>query len=267
MFFGRSFIYDGTPSERFGLYIGDIDGDSINRAMGNTSMEILEQKIWRNPTPYFFGGTPSPKLSFPFSAYSEEELDAIDFEVIQKWLFSSRTYKKFQIDQPDIQDIYFNAILQEPEILRVGNLIKGFSCTVECNSPFAFKYPQITTYSYSNNIVVDSTETYYNLSDDVGSYLYPTTLVVTMNNSGGNFSITNLDDSSRIVSFTGLSTNEILTISPLYQTLSSSSGLKRLSNSNKKFLRLIPNKNRLRIQGNVSSIVMTNTWIAKRIAG
>jgi len=265
-FYGRSFIFNNEPSELYGLYIMNLDGNAINNSMGSSSMDIKEEKIFRKATPYFLGATPSPKLEFQFSAFSYDEIDAMRFEAIQKFLFSSRSYKPFSIDQPDIQDIYFNAILNDPKIERVGDLIMGFSCTVECDSPFAYKYPKTTTYTYTAP-VIDSTEVYYNMSDDTGDYLYPTSLVITMNNIAGDVSITNLDDSNRVSSFTGLSASEVLTISPLYQTISSSTGLKRLSNSNKKFLRLVPNINRLRIQGNVASIAMTNQWIAKKIGG
>jgi len=266
MFYGRSFLYNEIPSELYGLYIMDIDVQAISSSMGSSSMEIYEQKIYRKASPYFYGSTPSPKLKFSFSAYSETEIDALRYESIQKWLFSSRNYKKFAIDQFDVQDIYFNAILNEPETTRVGGLIMGFKCSVECDSPFAYKQPEITTYTYTST-VVDSTETFYNMSDDEGDYLYPNQLVITMNNTDGNISITNLDDSNRVVSFTGLASNEVLTISPLYQTIESSTGLKRLSNSNKKFLRLVPDINRLRIQGNVASVQMTNSFVSKKIGG
>lgn len=266
MFYGRSFLYDSIPSETFGLYIMDIDTDAITRSMGSSSMEIYEQKIFRNPTPYFLGATASPKLSFPFSAYAEQEMDAESFSAVQRWLFSSKTYKRFAIDQPDMQGVYFNCILNEPQVTKVGGLIQGFSCNVVCDSPFALKYPQTTTYSYSAS-VIDVTEVYYNWSDNADAYLYPTSLVLTMNNEDGNFSITNLDDENRIMSFVDLSGNEVLTISPLFQTVSSSTGLKRLGNFNKKFLRLVPGRNRLRIQGNVDSIVMVNQFIAKKVSG
>jgi phage-related protein len=265
-FYGKSFLYDSTPSELYGLYIANIDANAVNASMGSSSMDIYEKKIFRKATPYFYGSTPSPKLEFEFSAFAEQELDATQFELIQKWLFSSRTYKRFAIDQPDIQNIYFNAILNDPKIQRVGNFIQGFSCTVTCDSPFAYRYPQTTTYTYTSS-VVDSTEVYYNMSDDTGDYLYPTQLIITMNNTDGEVSITNLDDNNRIMSFTGVQPNEILTVSPLYQTIESSTGLKRMGNFNKKFLRLVPNKNRLRIQGNVESIVMINQWVAKKISG
>ena len=264
-FFGSSFIYNNTPSELYGLRIMDIDANGINQSMGNSSMEILEKKIYRKATPFFFGSTPSPRLSFEFSAYADDEIDAESFSLIQKLLFSSTSYKPFQIDQVDLQSIYFNVILNDPKIERVGNLIRGFSCTVECDSPFAYFFPQTTTYTYTAS-TVDTTEIYYNGSDDTGNYLFPN-LVITMNNFDGDISIQNLDDNNRVSSFIDLQANEILTINTGLQTISSSTGLKRLSNSNKKFLRLIPGKNRLRIIGNVTSIAMTNQWIAKKISG
>lgn len=265
-FYGSSFIWDGKPSELFGLYIANIDANAINKSMGSSSMEIKETKIFRKATPYFYGSTPAPKLEFEFSAFAEQEIDATAFESIQKWLFSSRTYKRLQIDQPDLQNVYFNCILNDPEINRVGNLIHGFSCKVTCDSPYAYRFPQITTYAYTSE-VVDSTETYYNMSDDDGTYLYPNQIVITMNNADGDISITNLDDGNRVMSFTNLQPNEILTVSSLYQTIESSTGLKRMGNFNKKFLRLVPNRNRLRIQGNVAGIEMTNQWVAKKISG
>lgn len=265
-FYGRSFIWDGTPSELFGLYIDSIDSDAVNASMGSSSMEIVEKKIFRRPAPYFLGATPSPKLEFEMSAFSENEIDSSAFEEIQKFLFSSRSYKRLQIDQPDMQNIYFNCILNDPKIQRVGNLIFGVSFTVTCDSPYAYKFPLVTTYNYSSS-VVDSTELFYNMSDDDGSYLLPNEIIITVNNEGGNVSVTNLDDENRVMSFTGLQANEVLTVSSLYQTIDSSSGLKRMGNFNKKFLRLVPNRNRLRIQGNLSSFVMTNTFIAKKIGG
>lgn len=264
-FFGRSFIYDNIPSETYGLYIMDIDSNEINKSMGSSSMEILEQKIYRKATPYFYGSYPSPKLSFNFSAYSEQEMDAEHFALVQKLLFSSRSYRKFAIDQEDMQNIYFNCILNSPQINRVGNLIRGFSCEVICDSPFAWLYPKTTTYTYTSSIV-NSTETYYNGSDDTGNYLYPD-LVITQNNIAGDISITNLDDSNRIFLFEDLQADEVLIISNNNQTISSSTGLKRLSLFNKHFLRLVPGVNRLKVEGNVLSIVMTNQWVAKKIGG
>lgn len=264
-FYGKSFIFDSVPSDNYGLFISNIDAQSINKTMGNTAVEIYEKKIYRRATPYFYGSTPIQRLSFPMSAFSEREMTSDEFQIVQRWLFSSRTYKRLQIVQEDMQSVYFNCIMNSPQIVRAGNMIQGFECTVECDSPFAYNFPVTTTYSFTGT-VVNSTKTFYNSSDDKGTYLYPN-LVVTVNTFGGNVSITNLDDSGRQFSFVSLSANEVLTINNGFQTISSSTGLKRLGNFNKKFLRLIPGVNRLTISGNVSSVAMTTQFLSKKIAG
>jgi phage-related protein len=88
-----------------------------------------------------------------------------------------------------------------------------------------------------------------------------------MNLFGGNIVITNLDDASRQFYFTDLSPSEIVTVDNSLQTVSSSSGLRILSKFGKKFLRLVPGVNRLRIAGNVASIAMTTVLISKKIGG
>ena len=264
-FYGRSFLYGGIASEIYGLYIMDINSNAINESMGSSSMKIIEQEVFRRPTPYLLGMTPIPKLSFGFSAFSESELDAEQYSLVQRWLFSPRVYTPLAIDQVDMQNIYFNCIFNDPKTVKSGSLIQGFSATVECDSPFGWFYPQTTLYSYSSS-VVDADELYYNGSDDSSGYLYPT-LTVTMNDFEGDFSITNADDANRVSSFVNLQANEVLNINCSLQTISSSTGLKRLGNSNKKFLRLVPGRNRLNIVGNVASISMVNRWVAKKVSG
>ena len=241
-FYGRSFIYDSVPSEMYGLYISDIDVNAVNDMMASSEMEIAEQKIFRRATPYFYGSTPSPKLSYDFSAFSEKEMDAELFSLVSKWLFSSRSYKKFQIDQPDLQTSYFNCILSEPKVKKVGNMIFGFTCTVTCDSPFMWKFPTTEIRTYSST--VDDTFIFNNSSDDSGGYLYPV-FVITMNTFGGGFTITNNSDSGRVFQFNSLSAGETITVDNSLQTISSSTGLKRLSKFNKKFFRLVPNIHRI----------------------
>jgi hypothetical protein len=264
-FFGRSFVYGGVVSDYYGLSIGELDASGANESMGSSGMEIKEQKIFRRPTPFFLGATPSPKLSFSMSAFSEDEITADFFALIQKIFFSSRTYKKLQILQDDVAEIYFDCILNDPKIIRVGNLLRGISFTVNCSSPFAFNFPKTTTYTYTTP-VVNNTVVFNNSSDDNDSYLYPSN-IITMNSFGGNMSITNLSDSNRVFQFTGLSANEVITIDNSLQTLTSSTGLKRLSTFNNHYLRLIPGLNSLRIQGSVASVTMTCQFVSRKISG
>jgi phage-related protein len=262
-FYALSFQFDGVPSETFNLFISGINSSGESSSMGSTNMDVMLKKIFRRPVPYLLGITPSGVLSFEIEVTSPEEIDAETYQLIQRWLFSSRTYKKLLILQPDMGNSYLNCIFNNPQTLRVGNNIVGFTATVECDSPFSWEFPKSITYSYSVP-VVDSTVIFNNTSDDYGNYLYPS-LVITMNTFGGSVSITNSDDTNRVFSFVTLSPSEIITINNDTQTISSSTGLKRLSNFNKHFLRLVPGVNHLRIQGNVLNIVMTTQFLAKKI--
>jgi phage-related protein len=264
-FYAVSFSYNGIPSETYGLLISEIDGSGVSKSMGSGSVDIYNQKIYRRAVPFFFGASPSEVLKFTMSAHATSELTAVDFELIQKWLFSSRSYKRLQIFQPDLDTVYFNAIFNSPEIERVGNNIVGFTAEVQTNAPYAFMFPKTTTYTFTSP-VVDSTKIFINSSDDSENYLYPS-LVITMNTFGGNVSITNVGDSNRVSSFTGLAAGEVITINSDTQIISSSTSLYRLSAFNKKFLRLLPGKNTLRIQGAVASIAMTTTFVSRRIGG
>ena len=264
-FYATSFSYDGIPSETYGLVISEIDGSGVSKSPGSGPVEIYSQKIFKRATPFFYGATPSETMKFTMSAHAIDELTAVDFELIQKWLFSNRSYKKLQIFQPDLVDVFFNAMFNSPEIARVGNNIVGFTAEVQTNAPYAFLFPKTTTYN-SSSPVVDSTHTFVNSSDDIENYLYPS-FVITVNAFGGNVSITNVTDSNRISSFTGLAAGEAITLNSDLQTLSSSTHLYRLSTFNKKWPRLLPGRNVLRFQGAVASVAMTTTFVSRRIGG
>lgn len=261
-FYSSSFIYNGVASNMYNLYVSEIGGDGNSTWNGAGSMEIYNKKLYRRSTPFFYGSAVGDNMEFELSFTSPEDIDSRTSELIQKWLFSSRSYKKLMIVQPDMQDVYMNVILNDPQVVREGNLIRGYTCTAQCDSPFGgWKFPKTKTYTYTAE-VIDTTVTFNNTSDDNGDYLYPQ-LVITMNNAGGDITITNQSDSNRVFSFTGLSPSETLTVDNSLQQISSSTDLKRMSNFNKKFFRLIPGINTIRFQGNVSSIAMTYQFVAK----
>ena len=264
-FYGSSFLFDGIASEQYSLRISDLDISAINEAMGSFDVEIKEQKILRRTVPYFYGAYATPHLEFDMSCYSEDELTAADYQLIQKWLFGQSLYKKLQIVQYDMQDIFWWAILNSPQTVKVGNRIMGCKFHVIANSPFGFSFPKTVTYSYTSS-VVNNNEVFYNSSDDTANYMYPS-CVITMNNIGGDVTITNSNDSSRVFEFTDLQADEVITIDNSFQTISSSSGLRRLGNFNKHWLRFVPGINNLNIQGNVLSIAITFSNIVKKIGG
>lgn len=264
-FYGSSFSYNSIPSELFGLKIGELDASAINEMMGSNSVDISEQRTYRNPIPFFYGATAAPKLSFPMTVYSEDEIDASLMAKIQRNYFSSRQYYPLSINQPDLQDIYFNAILKEPRITKVGGLSKLLSFTVECDSPFAWHYPKTQVWTFSDTNV-DASVAFNNESDDAGDYLYPSMVMVFMNSTAPhNATLFTSNENSRVMSFTGLTSGEVMFVDCYRKTIISSTGLKRMSNFSKIFLRFTPGMNSLRILGNVSLVQITTQFASKRI--
>lgn len=263
-FIGASFIFNGVNSDLYNLHISELDANAVNSMMSAYSLDIYEQKLYRRVSPFFYGSSPSQKLSFKFCAYSDTLMDADTWSIIAEWLFSPRSYSKFQIVQSDLQDIYANVIMNEPQVTKVGNLISGFECTVVAADPFFWFFPKTLTYNYSED-VIDTNTVFTNLSQDSGAYLYPV-LSFTMNTvAGGSFKITNSDDSGRYFEFTNLSAGETLIVDCSNQTIFSSLGLKRLSHFNKKWMRFVPNLNHLHIQGNISQLNIVTQFISKKV--
>lgn len=263
-FMGSVFLFDGRSSEYFGLRIGYIDTNAINKMMGSFSLDIKEKKLYRRNVPFFFGAEGNPHLEFDISAFTEEELTAQDFEQVQNWLFGRKSYKQFQVVQEDMEHVYFNVIFNSPELVKVGGQIRGFNCRVICDGPYAYRNVAAVNRTYTGD-PTNTNEVFYNPSQDGSAYLYPTSVITMTATSNGDLSIVNASDDNREFEFTDLSANEVLTVNNSLGIITSSTGLRRLSKFNKKWLRLVPGANNLTITGNVASISHTFVLPVKSI--
>lgn len=263
-FFGRSFVYDGIPSETHNLFISSPDGGDV-KTSGGSDTEVISEKIRRRSRLFTYGFDQSPTLKFEImvNAPSKNGLTAVDIEVAKRWLLGRQGYKKLQIMQPDMQDVYFNCIFTNSQEHKVGNIIRGLTFDVICDAPWGFAFDKILTYDYIVAFI-DTTIFINNLSDD-NYYLYPQ-LDVTMNSTGGDITITNANDNGRIFEFTSMSPDEVISINNDLQIMESSTGLFRLSNFNKNWLRLVRGINELSVVGNVSQLLFTLQY-ARKIGG
>lgn len=259
-FLGTEFVLDDVPSNIHGLFISNMNGGDLDFVPASSSVELFTDRVYRKSRDYYYGASQAPPLEFNLEFTSPDELDSRKATVIKKWLFGRMQRKKLQIVQGDFSDIYFYCHLLDPEEIKVGNKIHGFSCRVSCDSPFAWEYERTLTKNYTAEEIGDSF-VFYNDSDD-DDYLYPS-MTFTMNTTGGSFSITNSDDSSRQFLFTGLSPNEVITIDNRRNILTSSTGLRRLSTFNKNWMRFVAGKNSLALTGNISQVVFTYQFARK----
>jgi len=242
----------------FNLYITSPDGGDVG-VSGAGGVDLITEDTMRVVKPYLLYVKSNTPLSFDVSISSPEELTAEDARIASRYLFGSQTYKKLWIIQPDMRDFYFNGIFTQYDTRKVGNRIIGFEATFTCDSPYGWQVPKEYTYSYTPPLI-DEELNFLNLSDYVGTNQPNLSFEITMGAFGGDISIENTSYSSSGLSmeFTSLSASEVLTVGSSTGIISSSTGLRRMSNFNKKFLKLISGMNNLVLNGDISQLKITH---------
>lgn len=256
-----TFVFDNIPSETYELYLGQIGGGGVMSQTGSCSVELYTQTIYRKPKPYFFGTQMSSVLTFELQFLSMTKLSAIDEQNIQRWLFGHQSYKKLQICQCDMQDVYFNCFLTDPEITTVGNYPYQFKCKVICDAPWAWEFPKKKVY---NNLKNETLITFNNTSDD-NYYMYPK-LEFTLNDLTSNVSFKNTTDDNSGFTITGALPNEKFVIDCNLGIITSSSGLLRFDNFKGSFLRFLPRINKINVIGGLDNFTI-NYQNARKVGG
>lgn len=226
-------LYDGISSERFGLCLFNNNG-GLDTASGS-SFSMMRTPLRGGLIYVSLGKEPTEPLEFKFSMFSKTPLDAQMQGAIHKWLFG-KAYKELRIVQPDMTSLRIGCVFTEIEFLQNGNQTVGVSVVGEGDS----------CYFRGEDGVIDVTGTdgsffIMNLSD-CNEYIYPY-VEIAMASGGGDVSIINTTDGNREFSITGLSGDEIVSFDNLRKIITSSSGIRRLSNFNKKWIRLVPGRN------------------------
>lgn len=246
-FHGVDFVFDNVPSEEYGLIMSSSGGESSSA--GSVSVEIISENIFRKSKSYFYGTTQNKNLEFEVMVSTlENEITAEDSALIQMWLFGHQQYKELRIVQPDMEDYYFNCILLDPQVNRVGNIIRGFTFTVSCDSPFA--WGQEISEEFTNT---SETIQIYNKSEN-NDYTYPY-ITINVDGDAGNFLIRNITDNNREFSISGMEIGETVTVDCDRQIVEATLSVNILDKIQSPilFFRLLPGLNNVYVEGNYTS--------------
>lgn len=239
-------MFDNIPSETYGLYISYFGGGGVDNSSGGSDIDIIKQKLSRKSNYFIQGVEQSAPLEFELSVMSVQEITRDMLNSIQKWLFGQMGYKKLQIIQGDLSNVYFNCFLKSPDIIAVGNVAYGLKFKVECDAPWGWERDA----NYAVGAVVTTKAVkYYNSSDD-NHYIYPT--LSFQKNGAGNLSIKNTTDNNNEIVFTGLQANDIIVVNNDLQIMTSTAGDNLLSKSNLKWFRLLNGYNDIVVTGNLT---------------
>jgi phage-related protein len=262
-FWGKNFVFNGTPSELYDLMLINFSTGQIE-SPGGAGIEIIDKKVLRKAKPYFYGAQQVPKLEFNLTIGSPNYVDGYTRNLIERWLFGQISYQKLMIMESDLDDCYFNCFLTDPSNTYIGNLNVAYTCKAICDAPWAWSYPKTYTQNLSGTTVSSGSFVFYNMSAD-NDYLYPT-LSFSTNSVGNRATFTNETDNGRSFVFFDINANETISVDNDKQYLTSSTGLLRVSKFNKNWFRLLPGANIISYAGGLSTFSLTYQF-AKKVGG
>lgn len=245
---GYPFIWNGVASELYGVSIISINNNSWERPSGGQS-EFLTDTVANNAQVMFLGSKQSPVLSFTLEFACEDSMDIYKYNRIKDWLFGEMEFRRLQICEKHFDAFYFNCQLK-PDKDYLLNGFMGFSCNVTCDSPFAWE--NVRKRRIPHNGANFSEYSFHNLSADSDDMKPVITFKVGTN---GKFKIINKSYNNLTFEWSDLQPDEIITCDCKNGIITSSLGLKRLSNFNKTFFKLKKGLNQLEFWYNATDVM------------
>ena len=262
--YGKRFIYAGTASSTYGLYISSITSSIDTVVVGSASDSTFYGK--KNIRKYILGTSwESSPRSFTVemtrtSPFTNEELRAAE-----RWLFKHNDYEKLYIDPDDDPDgitteridgvdkrLYLNCKLTNPSKLMYAGGVVGFTCTIECDSAFVWQDAITKTLEPAN--ATNGVRWTISTEFDYVGFIYPRVVLLTGSTGGDITIVNNSDDSSRITKFVSLPANQQIVMNGAVNYISGNNYI-RFDGGN--FVRFVDGSNVLNITGDVASISVT----------
>lgn len=248
-FYGCQFSFDGVPCFEYGLMVYDIGSPDEDGAFVSVAEIIEDRTAWRS-TPLHYGAIFNKPLTFNFtfgadikSIDKKTYLDRWEMETIASWLTCHENYKYLEIQQPDMEALRYKCIISNLEYTTYGKMPWAFKCTVTCDSPFAYLYPEQYIYNVS-----DSLTTIFNNKASCKYYYPKLNITVT---KGDSFSIINHSDNDREFKLSKLPNYQIeISIDNENEIITNSESLNLYDGFNFKFFRLLKGINDIEFVGN-----------------
>ena len=187
-----SFVFDGVPSETYGVMIYFMDDDSTRELNLGTNVEMIEDRLPKRTTPIHYGVDMNQAMSFPLTFGSTEYLSDYDVDAILSWLTGHQQYKWLEYVDGD-HYVRYKCHLNNVQSVYINGLPVAFTCDVECDGQFGYEYPiitEVTAYSDSVETIELLNKSSYN------GYLYPK-LELELDDNCNGLSIINESDNNR----------------------------------------------------------------------
>lgn len=165
MFYSNTIIFDGIPSEEFGLMlVGKLGSDEQESGLLGGRVSIIEDTLLRRPSPIYYTSKQDSPLEFKLILSvidNTKTLSRYDLSAIAGWLYGHSDYKELVICQDDLADYFYRCQVVELETIFVAGRAVGVSALVRCDAPHAYMRASSTVLTCSGS----QTYTYYNNSN------------------------------------------------------------------------------------------------------
>ena len=252
-FWGCEFLFDGVPCTQYGLMVYSF-GSNRQSDVVFPSGDIVEERLASRYDAMTYGVSQNNPLEYTlvFGANMDSidagaSIDRFEVEAIASWLTGHQTRKWLTIVQPDTEIFRYKCFITDLQLITDGEYPWAFSCKVNCDSPFAYTFPD--KYEYAVNGKLDVR--FWNRSSYNG-FFRP--VIEITPKDGGDFSILNKTDKNRLFAFSGLprTGGHVITVDNKNQIITSSAGIDLYPYFNMHFLRFVRGDNYLTFSGNAS---------------
>lgn len=253
------FILDGIASEIYGLSIVFIEND-YNFVPSGSQVSLQTDRVDNSAETFIMNEIQDIPLEFPVEIIGDD-MDLFKQTEVKNWLYGKLGYRKLQICNENYNTFYFNCKLMAQQDIVFGQP-NGFRFNVVCDSPLAWEFPRIVKYEFPNRQYYDFL--FNNESGDLGNMFPIVEFKTTIGNT--NFSLINKSDNNRTFTFSAIQGNETIIVDNKNKIITSSTGLQRLQNFNKKFFYFIRGVNEVQAVGTCEYLKITYVN-ARRLGG
>lgn len=271
--YATNFVYDGISSEELGIYIASINNKKLtNQSSLGADLDIKEEFIpWRFRS-LFYGVFESNPLEFNLELASTDVFDRCQLEQIASALAGKQEYAWLEIDQRDLRDVRFRCILNNFEVITLAGEPLGLTCTVHCDSPYAWEFPK----KFSVTVGSEGTAALNIYNSSSSNRIYEPQMTISLPAGAQSFEISNANDNGRVfklssenafgspVTFNVDNDRRIINSADAHVVQNCYTYIKE---NGYKFFRLVKGMNKLNVTAPEGTVVTVKCEFPKRVGG
>lgn len=148
-FTAYEFTFNGRSCREFGLILCDFNGSDREGGTHTAGGKLQTEAVFRQYRSLLRGVEDEEKLSFQLSfglcpdrMERRQFLDRFEIEGISTWLTGRCGWGWLTMEQDDLAHVRYRCMITELKEVSSGWDTYGFTCTVQCDSHYAYMFPQ-----------------------------------------------------------------------------------------------------------------------------